>query len=157
MKPEAHVCAVVLRRAQAGDAAAVTACVCAAYLPYIERIGRQPGPMLEDYAALIARMHLHVAENDGRIVGVLVLEVDAAGVFVDNVAVHPAAQGGGIGRRLLELAEREARARGYASITLSTNEKMVENQALYARIGYVPFERRIVNGYARVFMRKVLA
>lgn len=38
--------AVTLRPASAQDSAALTACVCAAYLPYIDRIGRQPGPML---------------------------------------------------------------------------------------------------------------
>ena len=149
--------AVVLRRAQPSDVAAITACVCAAYLSYIERIGRQPGPMLEEHAQVIARMQVHVAEREGRVVGVLVLEVGAGGVFIDNVAVHPSAQGSGVGRRLLEHAEAQALALGHSSITLSTNEKMSENLALYARIGYLAFDHRVVNGYARAFLRKVLA
>ena len=37
-----------------------------------------------------------------------------------------------------------------------TNEKMTENQELYARIGYVLFDRQTVRGYARVLMRKPL-
>ena len=37
---------IAVRRARPADAAAITACVCEAYLSYIERIGRQPAPML---------------------------------------------------------------------------------------------------------------
>jgi hypothetical protein len=33
---------------------------------------------------------------------------------------------------------------------------MTENQALYSRIGYVEYDRRVVNGYPRVFFRKAL-
>jgi len=33
---------------------------------------------------------------------------------------------------------------------------MTENQALYARIGYVEYERRVEGELARVFMRKPL-
>ena len=102
-------------------------------------------------------MQVHVTEREGRVAGVLVLEVDAAGgAFIDNVAVHPAARGGGVGRQLLEHAEAQTRSLGDASITLSTHEKMVENQALYSRIGYMAFDHRVVTGYTRVFMRKPL-
>ena len=45
-----HPVDYILRAADAADAAAVAACVDAAYRPYIERIGRTPGPMLLDYA-----------------------------------------------------------------------------------------------------------
>ena len=42
-----------LRPAEQEDAAGVAACVCEAYVHYIERIGKQPGPMLEDYSDVI--------------------------------------------------------------------------------------------------------
>jgi len=37
------------------------------------------------------------------------------------------------------------------------NEKMTENQALYAHIGHVLFDKRTVDGCTRVLMRKELA
>ena len=43
------------------------------------------------------------------------------------------------------------------AIGLYTHEKMTENQVLYAKIGYVEFDRQTVNGRARVYMRKTLA
>ena len=38
-----------IRVASIGDLADVQAIVKAAYTPYIARIGREPGPMLDDY------------------------------------------------------------------------------------------------------------
>ena len=147
----------MIRPAGADDVAGVTRCVCAAYLRHIERVGKQPAPMLQDYSNVFRTSQVHVAEREGRILGVLELIVTDEGFLLDSVAVDPSAQGTGIGRELLEFAEAEARRQGFDSIYLMTNEKMTENQALYARIGYVPFDRRLVHGYSRVLMRKALA
>jgi GNAT superfamily N-acetyltransferase len=147
---------VRIRPANPEDAAGVTACICAAYQRYIERIGKQPGPMLEDYSTVIRELEVHIVERDGCILGALVLQDTNEGLLIDNVAVDPTSQGTGVGRLLLEFAEAEARRRGLFSIYLSTNEKMTENQELYSRIGYVAFDHRVINGYRRVFMRKQL-
>jgi ribosomal protein S18 acetylase RimI-like enzyme len=97
-----------------------------------------------------------VAESDGALVGLLVVGETDEGFALLNIAVRPSHQGRGLGRTLLELAEAEARRAGFDSIYLYTHEKMTENQALYARIGYVEYERRREGDLARVFMRKPL-
>jgi ribosomal protein S18 acetylase RimI-like enzyme len=144
------------RPAQPSDVPGITASVCAAYLPYIERIGRQPGPMLEDYAEVLRQSQVHVATQDDKVVGVIVLQVTDEGFYVDNVAVRPSVKGRGVGRQLLELAEAEAASQGFDSIYLSTPVMMTENRALYAHIGYVQYDQRIINGFPRVFLRKAL-
>jgi len=149
--------AVVIRAATGADVAPITRCVCAAYLRHIERIGKQPWPMLQDYSNVVRMSQVHVAERDGRILGVLELLVTDQGFLLDSIAVDPSAQGTGIGRQLLIFAEDEAKRQGFDSIYLMTNEKMTENQELYTRIGYVLFDRQTVHGYARVLMRKPLA
>lgn len=146
-----------LRRAVAADAAAVQACVHAAYRHYVERIGTLPGPMRDDYAEVIATRDVRLAVSGDEILGVLVLDEGAEGFLLENIAVAPSMKGKGLGRVLLELAEAEARRRGFDSIYLYTHEKMTENQALYAKIGYVEYDRRFDDGLARVFMRKRLA
>ncbi len=145
-----------LRAANEGDAAAVAACVDSAYRHYIERIGRAPGPMTDDYAEVIRGRRVTVAESAGRIVGVLVLALTQEGFLLENVAVDPTLRGTGLGRALLELAESEARRAGFDSIYLYTHEKMTENRALYTKIGYVEYDRRFEQGLARVYMRKPL-
>jgi ribosomal protein S18 acetylase RimI-like enzyme len=148
---------ISLRPAALADAPAVTDCVHAAYRHYVERIGKPPGPMLEDYAKVIAQRQVTVAVRDGAVVGVLVLGEMEEGFRLINVAVDPSMRGKGLGRTLLQLAESEARRLGYDTVHLSTNEKMTENQALYARIGYVEYDRRVEQGYSRVYMKKKLA
>lgn len=148
---------LLVRPAASGDAPAVTACVEAAYRHYVERNGKYPAPMLDDYALVIAEHDVTIAECNGEIGGVLVVREAEEGFLLDNIAVHPDCQGAGVGRRLLQLSEDKARAAGYDSIYLYTQEIMVENQALYARIGYVEYARRHEVGLDRVYMRKQLA
>jgi GNAT superfamily N-acetyltransferase len=147
---------VALRRATPGDAAAITTCVCEAYLHYVERIGRQPAPMLQDYADIVERKEVHVALQDDEVVGVVVLARTPEGFCLDNVAVRPRSQGKGIGRLLIQLAESEAARQGFGSIYLYTNELMTENRTLYGSMGFVEYDHRIVDGYPRVFLRKSL-
>ena len=147
---------VIVRPAKPQDAPGIAACVCEAYVHYIERIGKQPGPMLEDYAEAINQFQVHVAAIDAKVVGAIVLKVTDEGFYIDNVAVRPSSKGRGVGRLLLELAETEARRQGYKSIYLATHELMTENRALYTGIGYIEYDHRVVNGYPRVYFRKVL-
>jgi ribosomal protein S18 acetylase RimI-like enzyme len=146
-----------LRLAVRSDLDAVEEIVRAAYTPYVSRIGREPGPMIDDYDALIAQRRVHVIACDDVVQGILVLIPEPDAMLIDNVAVAPAAQGRGIGRKLLEFAERAAIARGYRHIRLYTNEAMTENIALYARIGYAETHRAEEKGLRRVHMAKQLA
>jgi len=100
---------ISVRPALDGDASGIATCVDAAYRHYVPRIGRKPGPMLRDYAQAIRDEQVHVIEQDGHIIGALVLAVTEEGFLLEMIAVHPAAQGTGVGRRLLEFSEAEAR------------------------------------------------
>jgi ribosomal protein S18 acetylase RimI-like enzyme len=150
------VSGVSLRPATAADVPRLTELVEAAYGHYVERIGEPPRPMTDDYAEVVRNHEVVVAEDDGEIVGLVVLGVDDEGFFVDNVAVDPARQGTGAGRALLEHAEAAARSAGFDSIYLYTHERMVENLTLYSRIGYVEYDRRLQGGARIVYLRKSL-
>ena len=146
----------LLRPATIADTAAVTECVYKSFGHYVERIGRKPGPMLMDYHQEILEHQVSVVESDGQIVGVLVLCIMEEGFLLDVIAVDPLYQGIGIGKFMLEFAESEARRQGYKSIYLYTHEKMTENRVLYAKVGYIEYDRRLEMGLARVYMRKQL-
>lgn len=148
--------AIEILEASLDDVGAVTECVCAAYLRYVRRIGRQPRPMLEDYSAHI-RDHLVYKANSGEtLVGAMVLYETDLGFYLDNIAVSPDFSGQGIGREMLNFAEGIARQLGHAWIYLATNVLMVENQLIYQRVGYVEFAREVVNGYSLIYYRKAL-
>lgn len=146
----------VIRPATAHDLQKVKAVVHAAYIGYVAINGKKPGPMLDDYAALIAQGHVHVLD-DGGVVGVLVLLPETGGMLLDNVAVDPSAQGKGYGRLLLAFAEDEARRAGFTRIRLYTQVIMIRNIALYARLGYTETHRGEEKGLSRVYMQKQLA
>jgi ribosomal protein S18 acetylase RimI-like enzyme len=147
----------MIRRAREGEAEVVRDVVHAAYAHYVARIGKPPGPMLDDYAARIASGQAWVLEDADAIAGILVLEERADSLLLDNIAVRPECQGAGHGRALMAFAEAEARRRGFAEIRLYTHALMTENQALYRRLGYVETARATEKGFDRVYMAKALA
>ncbi|KJZ74976.1 hypothetical protein HIM_05707 [Hirsutella minnesotensis 3608] len=148
-----------LTLAGANDISAIEAIVHAAYVKYVERIGKPPAPMVADYRELVDMGQVYALRSnaDGRLVGSIVLEKTASRCLqIGNVVVDPAEQGRGYGRVLLEHAEREARAEGLTALTLYTNVKMWENFGLYAKLGFVEVERRAEAGYERVYFCKAL-
>jgi GNAT superfamily N-acetyltransferase len=145
-----------IRPASPTDLAAIQAVVASAYGRYVPLIGRKPGPMLDDYAALIEGQHAYVMWDGADIVGVLVLIPEADAMLLDNVAVRPEAQGRGLGRALIAFAEGLAREKGFKAVRLYTNEVMTENIALYGRLGFVETHRGDEKGFRRVYMTKRL-
>ena len=145
-----------IRAATAADVPAIAKIVDQAYRHYIARIGKPPGPMLEDYAARVSEGAVWVLEEGTVSAAMIVLLPAPNYLLLDNIAVSPNRQGLGLGRRLLAFAETEALRRGYREIRLYTHQTMVENQRLYASIGYQETGRGTEAGYDRVFMRKQL-
>jgi ribosomal protein S18 acetylase RimI-like enzyme len=145
-----------LRPATAADVPRLTELVKAAYGHYVERLGGPPRPMTDDYAEVLRSFRVTVAERGGDVVGLIVLGVDDEGFVIDNVAVDPSHHGSGVGRALLQHAEAEARGAGFDSIYLYTHERMTENLALYSRIGFVEYDRRLHGDASLVYMRKTL-
>jgi GNAT superfamily N-acetyltransferase len=144
----------IVRLAEPQDAQDLAECVAAAYQRYIPRMGKPPGPMLANYAEEIVQHQVWVAEAHGEIIGGLVLIPCEDHMLLDNLVVHPNYQGQGVGRTLLGLADAEAMLQGYGELRLYTHATMIENIALYTRIGWFETYRREQDGYARVFMRK---
>jgi ribosomal protein S18 acetylase RimI-like enzyme len=110
--------------------------------------------MLRDYTGP-ARAGLVWVIGDP-VVGLLSLTPEPDSLLIENIAVHPGAQGSGLGRRLLEFAEQEAARRRLARLCLYTNEVMTESQAVYARLGFREVRRATEHGYRRIFMIKDL-
>jgi ribosomal protein S18 acetylase RimI-like enzyme len=146
-----------IRPATIADVPAIVDIVNQAYRHYIARMGKLPGPMLDDYAARVLEGTVWVLEEGAVIAAIIVLLPASNYLLLDNIAVSPTRQGFGLGRRLLAFAEAEAMRRGYREIRLYTHETMVENQRLYASIGYEETGRGTEAGYDRVFMRKQLS
>jgi GNAT superfamily N-acetyltransferase len=122
----------------------------------VARIGREPWPMTVDYRHAISDQTVWVAVLDGQVVGLIVLHKASDHLLIDNIAVDPAHQGGGVGTALMAFAEAQARDLRLFELRLYTNELMVENLAYYARRGYRESGRGIEAGFRRVYFVKEL-
>lgn len=143
-----------LRLATPEDLSSIREIIAAAYAKYLSRMDRPPAPMLRDYGSAVDAGEVWVAGDP--VTGLISLTQTGDSLLVENVAVHPSAQGTGLGRQLMEFAEHQATDRGLSSVTLYTNELMTENQAIYTRLGYQEKGRQTEDGYRRVYMEKML-
>ena len=145
------------RAADAADAAAIRDIVRAAYAKWVPVIGREPLPMRADYDKAVREHQFELAIEDGRIVGLIETIAHDDHIWIENVAVTPEAQGRGIGRQLLDSAERTAVEAGLRELRLLTNGAFKANVSLYKRQGYaVDREEPFMNG-TTVYMSKRLA
>jgi ribosomal protein S18 acetylase RimI-like enzyme len=130
------VAAPDLRRATAADAAAVRALTRLAYAKWVPLIGREPKPMQADYDRAVRQHRIDLAVLDGALAGLIETIDRPDHLLIENVAVAPAFQNRGLGRRLMAHAEDLAAAQRLAEVRLYTNARFIENVALYRRLGY---------------------
>ncbi|HZB40284.1 MAG TPA: N-acetyltransferase [Ilumatobacter sp.] len=149
---------ITTRPATPADVAAITGLVQRAYAMYLPRMEREPQPVRDDYASLVAdeRVAVAVDEDSGAVVGAIVRWIVDGELYVDNVAVEPSAHGRGIGNLLLELAAADGRRSGCGRMWLYTNAVMTENVNFYQRRGFVEYDRRVDQGYDRIFFQRTL-
>ncbi|XWN30758.1 MAG: tRNA (guanosine(46)-N7)-methyltransferase TrmB [Devosia sp.] len=148
---------VSIRPAEAGDAAALAAIAEAAFAQFVPAIGRRPAPMDVAFDEAIANDTVLVAEDeDGSLIGYVIVSTKTEPPLLDTVAVHPGEQGRGLGRRLITAAEGIAQRTGAGAIHLYTHEKMTGNLTLYPKLGYRETGRRNEAGFDRVYFHKTL-
>ena len=128
--------AKALRRATRDDLSAVVALQRAAYAKNRPLLGVEPLPLLADYEEIFRAYEVWLAEHEGTLEGVLILEPRADDLLIWSVAVGPQAQGRGVGNVLLAFAEGRARELGRSCIRLYTGQPLTFNIAWYTRHGY---------------------
>ncbi|UVD56780.1 GNAT family N-acetyltransferase [Rhizobium sp. Pop5] len=102
----------------------------------------------------------HVAIEQGKLTACLFLRPEADCLYVGKLAVLPAAQGKGLGRRLLAVAEETAAALGLAALRLETRIELTDNHAVFAAWGFERTAEKAHPGFTRttfIEMRKILA
>lgn len=125
-----------LRRATSADAAALIALQHAAYARNQKMLGVVPIPLQADYHAVLRDKEVWLAENDGRCIGALILEPRAGDLMIESIATDPSSQTHGLGRAMLEAAERRAQSLGHNTVRLYTGKPLSHLIAWYTRHGY---------------------
>jgi ribosomal protein S18 acetylase RimI-like enzyme len=139
VRPAPHVASVQLRRAQPADAAALRAILHdtfeSTWRPNITPAAAEAFLSEDRPPVFVGERGLEfwVAERGGEVVGL----VDWEGDFVNALHVLAAHARTGVGATLMDKAEAEIAADGFASARLETDTFNTRSQAFYAARGYV--------------------
>ena len=143
-----------LRIATIDDAEAIAALTRSAYAKWVPLIGREPLPMKADQVSAI-RDHRVDLLFDGPVLAALIETFERHDdLIIENVAVAPARQKLGYGRRLIQHAEHLAIQASLKWVRLYTNARFEENLRLYASLGYAVERKEALNGGTAIHMIK---
>lgn len=167
---------VSIRQAGSEEAEAIAATRRAAALDLTRRFG--PGEWSSEATAAgvlsaMRRGRVFVAVDAGAVVGTMTLStrrplaIDAAcftrvktPIYLTSMAVHPDAQGSGVGRALLADAEQRARAwpamRGQA-IRLDAFDAAAGAGGFYVRCGYSERARRVFRSTPLIYFERLIS
>jgi GNAT superfamily N-acetyltransferase len=123
--------AVMLRPAVPTDASAIRELTRDAYAKWVPVIGREPKPMMADYAEAVRKHRIDLLYVDRVLAALIETTPETDHLLIENVAVSPPFQGRGLGRKLMAHAERV-----HDEVRLYTNKLFVENVQLYGKLGY---------------------
>jgi predicted N-acetyltransferase YhbS len=127
---------VAIRLAEERDVEPIAALVNAAF--EVERAMRSSGDRTSPQSVSdeMERGSFFVAEQNGTMVGSVLVRISGTTGYFGMLAVAPGSQGSGIGRALREHAEAYCKARGCTQMTLSTGDFRTELLPYYRRAGY---------------------
>jgi GNAT superfamily N-acetyltransferase len=145
---------VAIRPAVLADAPRIRDLTRAAYAKWVALIGREPLPMQADYERAVAEHTIDLLLADGALAGLIETILRPDHLWIENVAVAPEQQGRGVGRLLLDHAERRALRSGRTEVRLLTNQAFAANLELYAKRGYIVDRTEPFRGGTTVHMSK---
>ena len=144
------------RRAADNDRGAIEALQHAAYSRE-HLLGLEPPPLKADYADILTRMEVWLAEERDRLRGVLILHVRPDDLLIWSIAAAPDAQGQGLGQILLDAAEVRAGQLNRCTIRLNTGAVQQNLIGWYGRHDYEIEATELVEARPLTHMIKRLA
>ena len=122
-------------------------------------IGRPPAPMRANFLKYVLEDTVFIVQSgksQGVVLGYpIILQKDGAWLH-DNIAVSPWAQGRGVGPALIAASDTFLRDCDVQRYHLYANEVMEQNLTWYPAIGFVETDRRLEDGFSRVYFSEAL-
>src|SRR5262245_11292788 len=128
-----------LRRASAGEAAAILKLLLAAFAQYRGKLQPESGTFRESEATIAERLAKEscvVAEAAGRLVGAIFFADKGDHLYLSRLSVLPEWRGQGLAGCLIGEVEAAARTAGRERVALGVRIALPGNIALFERLGY---------------------
>lgn len=146
---------IEFEQTKAISADALLAIARGAYQQYVAAIGKEPAPMVADYAHHIAHDTIITAYQNTVLVGFGIIIAKEDGLWLETIAVADGYRGQGIGTKLLAEIEQYI-AKKAQSYQLYTNEKMTRNKDWYLQLGFTITSVKEEDGFRRIYFYKEL-
>ena len=142
---------------QTKDVSAVTLSFIAkeAYSHYINEIGRAPAPMVADYEQHLREDIIFTVKISQKVVGFAIIQQKDDGYWLETIAFLPDYSGQGLGSTLIQKIEAYLCPLA-THYQLYTNEVMRDAQNWYVKLGFQETDRRMCDGFQRIYYRKEL-
>jgi ribosomal protein S18 acetylase RimI-like enzyme len=146
--------ALTIRRALLEQVNDVRDLTLRAYQKWVSITPRKPRPLTADYNTAILDHRFDCLYRNEVLVGLIETVRQGIDLMIVNVAVDPYYQGRGYGTRLMRYAELLACEQRLSATRLYTNKLMIENIALYKKLGYC-FEKETFHDHGTVAVHMV--
>jgi len=155
--------AVVTRAATEADAPLLAATIAASFEQYRGKLVPESGAFRETAESVASELKkgagAFIAEQNGEVLGCVMTKPMHGDLYFGRLSVLPTARGRGVGRRLVDAVEAEARRRGLPGVRLGVRIALPGNRRLFASMGYIETGREAHPGFdhpTSINMRKRL-
>ena len=113
---------------------------------------KPPSAALDETVASLGRRladgAVFLAERDDRVIGAVCAETRGDSIYLDRLAVLPAARGRGVAAALVAAVEGFAAEAGAGAVTLGVRLALPGNIRMFERLGYAETGRKAHPGFA---------
>ncbi len=140
MKLASEPDAIAVRLANENDSAAIADVLHAAFSQFEQEYTPESfaivTPSADEVATRFVEGPLWVAERGGHVVGTVSVTTEPEGMYIRSMAVHPEAQGLGIGHKLLDAVDEYFRSSELGRIFLYTTYFVPGAKEMYEKHGF---------------------
>ncbi len=147
----------MIRHARSSDLHQLRYLAQTAFAPYAIRTRGKREPLSADLRELVEKDEVSVYIVENAVRGFVCYRIDGPDVHIEALAVGAKYRRRGVGRQLLDHADRAGLRANCRRAIFYTNAQMFENIAYFRAKGFQEIDRRMSDGYERVVLERYLS
>lgn len=146
----------MIRHARVSDLHQIRYLAQTQFAPYAVQIRGKREPLKGDLKDLVEKFEVSVFVLENAVRGFIIYKISGPDVHIEALAVSNKWRRKGVGRQLLDYADRDGLRAGCRRAIFYTNAQNFENIAYFRAKGFQETDRRFEEGYERVYLERYL-